>query len=390
MDRSRTSAGMLATLAGLVGAAGLVHLAVVPAHVAEWPGEGRAFAVLAVAQLGLAVLLVARPSREALALVVPVQAVAVAGWAWSRTSGLPFGPNPDVAEDVGWLDGLTTGAEVLAVLVAVGLLVATRRDAVPPVDAERIRLSRPVRVGPPPAWGVGLAAVLVAGSIGLAASPAGQHSHGAEGGHSHGGPGAGEPQLAAPLDLATADALGAELTEARQVALRYPTVADARDAGLLQAGEFIPGSAAHYVDIAQGMATEFDIEKPLAWLYSGTEPDSRLVGIMYYLVTDDPGAQPTGFTGPLDTWHVHSGACYRIEGDGTIHVPFSPDAGVERSACEAVEGAEFIEQTGWMVHAWVVPGWDSPLGVFSHDNPNILCADGRAQVADMAAGCVGT
>lgn len=388
MDRSQTSAGMLATLAGLSAAAGLVHLAVVPAHVAEWPAEGRAFAGLAVAQLALAVALVARPSREVLALALPVHGAAVAGWVWSRTAGFPFGPNPDVAEEVGWLDGLTTGAEVLAVLLAGALLVASRRLVVPPEEGV-VRLSRPIRVGPPPAWGVGLAAVLVVGSIGVAASPAGQHSHDEGAGHSH-GDAAGEAPLAAPLDLATADELGAELTEAREVALRYPTVADAREAGLLQAGEFIPGSAAHYVDITQGMATDFALDKPLAWLYSGTEPDSRLVGIMYYLVTDDPATPPEGFTGPLDTWHVHSGACYRLEGDGTIHVPFSPDAGVERSACEAVEGAEYIEQTGWMVHAWVVPGWDSPLGVFSHDNPNILCADGRAQVPDMAAGCEGT
>ena len=32
--------------------------------------------------------------------------------------------------------------------------------------------------------------------------------------------------------------------------------------------------------------------------------------------------------------------------------------------------------TGWMVHAWVVPGWESPNGVSSHENPELTCADG--------------
>jgi hypothetical protein len=49
-------------------------------------------------------------------------------------------------------------------------------------------------------------------------------------------------------------------------------------------------------------------------------------------------------------------------------VPFAADSDVTPSQCAAVHGI-FMLQTTWMVHAWVVPGWESPLGVFSHNNP---------------------
>ena len=45
--------------------------------------------------------------------------------------------------------------------------------------------------------------------------------------------------------------------------------------------------------------------------------------------------------------------------------------------------------TGWMVHAWVVPGWDSPAGVFSHENPDLPCADGTFHT-DTIGRCQGS
>ena len=56
-------------------------------------------------------------------------------------------------------------------------------------------------------------------------------------------------------------------------------------------------------------------------------------------------------------------------------MPFPADADVTKAQC-AGAGGFFMAITGWMVHAWVVPGWESPQGVFSHENPNVRCADG--------------
>jgi hypothetical protein len=56
--------------------------------------------------------------------------------------------------------------------------------------------------------------------------------------------------------------------------------------------------------------------------------------------------------------------------------------------CNAQHGT-FMRQTAWMVHAWVVPGWESPRGVFSHENTNVRCADGTTN-ADSLGFCPGT
>ncbi|MGZ6966930.1 MAG: hypothetical protein ACXVKN_04265, partial [Acidimicrobiia bacterium] len=64
------------------------------------------------------------------------------------------------------------------------------------------------------------------------------------------------------------------------------------------------------------------------------------------------------------------------------------DSDVTPKQCSQV-GGTFMKQTIWMVHAWVVPSWESPLGVFSHNNPNLVCADGTVN-ANPQGFCAGT
>src|SRR5215475_6638035 len=52
-----------------------------------------------------------------------------------------------------------------------------------------------------------------------------------------------------PLTAAQHKALDAELTVARTTAEKYPTVAAAKKAGLIQAGLFTPGAGAHFISI---------------------------------------------------------------------------------------------------------------------------------------------
>ena len=63
-------------------------------------------------------------------------------------------------------------------------------------------------------------------------------------------------------------------------------------------------------------------------------------------------------------------------------MPTSP-----KQQCAAV-GGSYMATTTWMVHAWVVPGWESSSGVFSHENPNLPCADGTFNTDDVG-GCIG-
>ena len=100
------------------------------------------------------------------------------------------------------------------------------------------------------------------------------------------------------------------------------------------------------------------------------------------------GDAPAGFAGPNDHWHRHTNLCIKYGAAGKISVPFAPDRDVTRAQCDKVRG-QFMPRTVWMVHAWVVPGWESPKGVFSHADPNLRCADGTVH-ADAVGFCKGT
>lgn len=188
---------------------------------------------------------------------------------------------------------------------------------------------------------------------------------------------------ALPLIPATRALLASQLVAARAAALRYPTVADALRAHMLQAGKFSPETGAHYINIGATYGS-FDPSNPGSYIYDGTSPTSRVIGVMYLGGGVNP---PQGFAGPNDHWHRHSNTCV-IFGGARIVVPFAADSSVTPGQCAAVHGT-FMPRTTWMVHAWVVPGWESPLGVFSHSNPDVLCADGTTK-ADAVGFCQGT
>jgi hypothetical protein len=197
-----------------------------------------------------------------------------------------------------------------------------------------------------------------------------------------------EAQPDQPLDAATRAALANELTAAREAVLRYPTAGDAAAAGYVLAGGFAPGSGAHYVNFATAASGTFDAGAPDTLVYAGTEPSSPIVGAMYTSLGSD--APIEGFSGPNDHWHRHFNVCVVYGADG-IKVPFPADRDVTSEQCSAV-GGSFMPTTVWMVHAWVVPAWESPLGVFSHDNPNVRCADGTTNTdpSGFCAGITGT
>ncbi|WP_295694830.1 hypothetical protein [Lapillicoccus sp.] len=117
----------------LVGSA-VVHLAVVPEHLTEWPASAGFFVVLAAAELMVAVVVSRRPPRTpALAVAVVVSVLPLVVWAWSRSVGLPF--SPDTApEAIGEADVMACLLEVVALVAAVAVAVARG-------DAPRRRLS---------------------------------------------------------------------------------------------------------------------------------------------------------------------------------------------------------------------------------------------------------
>jgi hypothetical protein len=195
---------------------------------------------------------------------------------------------------------------------------------------------------------------------------------------------AAEAEPDQPLDAPTRQLLSEQLTAARARAMQFPTVADATAAGFRLAGGFAPGSGAHYTGYAMTGNESFDPNAVQSLIYDGTSPTSKIVGLMYYGM----GAEaPEGFAGPNDHWHRHSNVCIKRV-NGQTEVPFPADADVSKEMCSGA-GGFLIPITGYMVHAWVVPGWESPQGVFSHENVNLRCADGTYNTSPNGM-CQGT
>jgi hypothetical protein len=106
------------TLAVLSGAAGVIHLAMVPSHWGSSVVEGAGFALMGWAQVVIAVLLLASPSRALLRVTMLVNVLAIGAWAVSRTWGLPFGENAGHAHDAEFIDLVCVALEIALVIGA--------------------------------------------------------------------------------------------------------------------------------------------------------------------------------------------------------------------------------------------------------------------------------
>ncbi|WP_019873188.1 hypothetical protein [Sporichthya polymorpha] len=112
---------MVAALASL--GAGIIHAAVAPEHT-NWWASVAFFVALALFQLGWGgYVLLRKPAPLVLLLGAAANLAALATWAVSRISGMPFGPHQGVAEPAARADII---ASVLGVLVAVGALGLAR------------------------------------------------------------------------------------------------------------------------------------------------------------------------------------------------------------------------------------------------------------------------
>jgi hypothetical protein len=376
-------------LAALLLGAGTIHVAMAPSHLGESALEGAGFLAAAWVQLALGVAVLLRaPSRRLLLAVAGTSVALIAVWLVSRTAGLPFGAHAGHAESISVVDGVCVALEAVAALVAAAKLAGL---------ASGLLRSRTIAV-------VGALGAL-AFTTGAVASPAARdhaaHSHGTHGthgteaaaaGHSHGGAGAGGADLGfsalsnghqhahsdEPLTPAETAQLSRQLAATAELVERYPTIADAEAAGWHRAGPFSPGLGTHYMGPnyalnADGNMDPEDLRAPML-VFDGLGPDAPLAGFMYLAYGRD--TPPEGFAGPNDVWHYHEHVCIKMGSDGTIDTPFGADLeGVTAEMCTDVGGV-WMATTGYMVHVWNVPGYESPDGMFTELNRRITCPDG--------------
>lgn len=413
-------------LAACLSGAAAIHLAMVPSHAGEWLAEGVAFAVVGWSQLALAVIIVLRPSRPALEIVIGANLAVVAAWVWTRTAGAPFGPEAGSAHAARFVDIVCVVLEIAAVLAAGVALARPRSGAAVPrswaiplsIVPVGILVLATVAITSPSASGhahgeTAAGAHAADGGDGdahthdgetIAAGAAATDEHAVAGdGHGHGAaPTDGTPvddkglaalsngEMAheygpdAPLDADTRAVLVHQLALTRSIAERFPTLGDAIAAGSRPAGGYNPGMGIHMTTPTSGMPeapppdpslptipgtlSDAEILRPANLLYDGSHDDARLAGFMYYSMSPE---EPAGFAGPNDHWHTHGSLCI-VMGDGieVLH-PHENTA----PACQAA-GGMFVERTSFMVHVWTIPGYESNRGVFSDINPSLACPDG--------------
>ena len=378
-------------LAALSAGAGLIHLVMVPPHLAESTADGAGFLVAAVLQLAIAVALAIGPSRATLAAAVVVNSVFIGAWVVSRTSGLPYGSQSGHPADATFVDVVCVGMEVALVVGAALVLLRP--------TWEGVRLA-----------GAGLLvpiAVLAVAGVAIASPSARDHaaaSHGDHGstghdhqevatetaGHDHATEVVDDRGLSlltnghqhesgeVELDPATQAALSTQLAGTLELVRSYPNIGAATAAGYRRAGPFSPGLGSHYMPPSYHLNSDGVIDgDDVLWpylIFDGTEPDAPLAGFMYLNFGGE--GEPEGFVGPNDHWHYHERVCIVVNPQGQIDTPFGADLeGVTEAIC-AEAGGSFIETTGYMVHVWTVPGYESPNGVFSEINPRIDCPDG--------------
>jgi hypothetical protein len=381
-------AGARWLLAGCSLGAAVIHFGYAPAHFNEYWLYGLFFVVVAWLQVLWAVAIVARPSRPLLIAGAIGSEVVVAVWVASRTMGVLIGPGAGTKEAIGFPDVLCT---VLEVAVTAGALLLLARSRSTPRERVGRRLSAGV---------VGGALLVVAILSGYALTPrfaaAHSHSHGSGSSgeaapHTHGstaaltgntpceksGPPASQGQVLDsqghshrgasaqdPVDQATRAQLEAQQVQARAVAAKYPTVADAERGGYRMSVVYVPCIGAHYTNIP--LAARFDPSAPSELLYDGTAPTSRIVGLSYLVY--HPNGAPEGFAGPNDRWHQHNfngGLCFNAFGQVVGSEDMTP------AQCAAQGGKKVLLVDTWMLHDWVVPGFECSWGVFAPECPEL-------------------
>jgi hypothetical protein len=107
----------------------------------------------------------------------------------------------------------------------------------------------------------------------------------------------------------------------------------------------------------------FDLRRPSMLLFDQDRSPAVLVGYSYAIQSE---VAPVGFSGDSDEWHRHTGLCVNLDG----WVVRERAAGPGDCDGSFIAGGDF-----WMLHAWLVPGWENRRGVFAPMNPKLCPPD---------------
>ena len=172
--RGRATDSRLVLAVALLASAA-IHLAVTPEHLTEWSSAGLFFILLSAAEIAVAALMFTRLRQRAVLIAAVVISIApLVIWLYSRTVGLPFGPEAGTPEAIGLPDIAACALEIAALLVALILLQAPAWLRRPPVTAHTRAL---VLVALGAVTVIGLAATSTTWSPAIADSPSHSATH---------------------------------------------------------------------------------------------------------------------------------------------------------------------------------------------------------------------
>ncbi len=375
LARPATAFGPWAIAGAASLGAGAIHAAAVGVH-AEHTQAARAFALLAVLQLGWgAVALVARHRLVAAGGAV-LNAAAVGGWLMAKTTGISFIDGMDDVEKVQLPDALAAALAAATVLVVLRGLVVTMAGRTPSSPRRSVL------------HGVGVV-VLLATMGAMAEAGTHQHAggHGAEvaggghdhgggaaagaadddGGHDHGLPTAVPPKVydpEAPIDLSgvpgVTPAQQARAENLIAITLdRLPRFADpayAESLGFRSIGDGFTGHE-HFINwdyINDEHILNPDYPESLVY-ETGPGGSRELVSAMFMLNEGARLDEVPELGGPLTQWHVHDDLCFTAD-------PEAPRvASVTSVGGDCPPGLQKFDPTP-MIHVWITK---HPCGPFA-------------------------
>jgi hypothetical protein len=113
---------VVALLGATLIASAVVHAAVIPEHLEEWPLAGEFFWLLVMAETVVGVLVLKSRTTGPVRVAAWMSMLTILLWVFSRTQGLPIGPEPWEAEPVGVADLAATSLELASLGLALALM----------------------------------------------------------------------------------------------------------------------------------------------------------------------------------------------------------------------------------------------------------------------------
>ena len=351
-----SSVSLRGITAALVAAVGALLFIVAPGRSADWFGEGLMLAIVGVMLIAAGLALVVSTHRTILFVAAGFLTVVATWLVITRTSGYPFGPWSSVTPQMGPYEVLVLVMSITSLTLAIATLaVGTEHLGTPGIRFDTIAPFAIVLVVLPglsvSKWADNAAHILGSG-----------HTHSQTMSSSSDMPGMDHSTMSM-MTVEERLQFGEQLVIAREAALEFPTLADARAAGWILVGGYVSGAGQMLMNpTVDSQEQPFDTASPQGLLYASSIDSAPIAGVQYNAWTSD-GSAPRGLIGQDMLWHLHTGTCEI--GDSLTAVY---DEAVTGTACSQVNGA-LTDTTSWMIRAWVVPGWENSQGTLAHDNP---------------------